>query len=117
MNKRFLALGRLKPGERNKTEAAYEEHLEARKQAGEVLWYKFEGLTFKLAPDTRYTPDFSVLLANGEFELHEVKGAKILFQPAAKVKTKVAAEMFPFRFIAVFPIPKKDGGGWKMEEI
>lgn len=117
MNKRFLALGRLKPGERNKTEAAYEQHLEARKQAGEVLWYKFEGITFKLAKDTRYTPDFAVLLANGEMELHEIKGAKAIFQSDAKVKIHVAAEMFPFRFIAIFPIPKKSGGGWEIMEF
>ncbi len=117
MNKKFLALGRMKAGERNKLEAAYERHLESRKQAGEVLWYKFEGMTFKLAKDTRYTPDFSVLLANGEMEMHEIKGAKAIFQSDAKVKIRVAANMFPFRFIAIFPIPKKDGGGFSYEEF
>jgi len=117
VNKRFQALGRLKPGERNKTEAAYEAHLEARRLAGEVLWYQFEGITFKLAKDCRYTPDFAVLLSNGEMEMHEVKGAKILFQPDAKVKTRIAAEQFPFRFIAVYAKPKKAGGGWEFEEF
>jgi hypothetical protein len=64
MNKKFLALGRMKSGERNKLEASYEQYLESRKQAGEIIWYKFEGMTFKLAKDTRYTPDFSIMLAN-----------------------------------------------------
>jgi len=32
------ALGRLKTGEMNKSEANYAKHLELRKQAGEILW-------------------------------------------------------------------------------
>lgn len=114
MNKRFLALGRLKAGERNKLEAAYERHLEARTNAGEVLWYSFEPMTFKLAKDTRYTPDFAVLLANGEMQLHEVKG---FWRDDGKIKIKVAAELFPFQFVAVYSIPKKDGGGFRYEEF
>lgn len=115
--KKLYALGRLKSGERNKTEAAYETFLEEQKQLGEVLWYKFEAMTFKLANDTRYTPDFIVMLSNGEIECREIKGSKAIFMCDAKVKIKVAAEMFPFRFIAVFPIPKKLGGGWRVEEF
>lgn len=115
--KKLYALGRLKPGERNKTEAAYERELERRKSQGEILWYRFEGMTFKLAKDTRYTPDFMVMLANGEIQAHEIKGAKAIFQCDAKAKIKVAAEMFPIRFIAIFPIAKKLGGGWTIEEF
>ncbi len=113
----LFALGRLKSGERNKTEAAYELYLESQKQAGEILWYAFEGMTFKLAKDTRYTPDFVVMLKNGELECREVKGAKAIFQCDAKAKIKIASEMFPIRFIAVFPIPKKLGGGWEIQEF
>lgn len=115
--KKLYALGRLKSGERNKTEAAYELFLEQQKQCGQILWYKFEAMTFKLANDTRYTPDFIVMLSNGEIECREIKGAKAIFLGDAKVKIKVAAEMFPFRFIAVFPIPKKLGGGWETLEF
>lgn len=114
MNKRFLALGRLKTGERNKLEASYERHLEARKQAGEVLWYKFEGMKFRLADKCSYCPDFAVLLANGEVELHETKSYWV---GGAKEKIKIAAELYPFRFIAVYAIPKKDGGGFRYEEF
>ena len=114
MNKKFLALGRMKSGERNRLEQAYEAHLEALKQAGEIQWYKFEGITFKLASDTRYTPDFMVMLPNGELECHECKS---IWRDDAKIKIKVAAEMFPFRFIAVYAKTKKEGGGFRSENF
>lgn len=114
MNKKFLALGRLKSGERNKLEASYEQYLECRKQAGEIQWYKFEGIKFKLADNCTYTPDFAVLLANGEIELHEVKS---IFRDDARVKIKVVAELYPFRFIAVYAVAKKEGGGFRYEEF
>ncbi|MCX3876357.1 hypothetical protein NAH03_02450 [Stenotrophomonas maltophilia] len=43
--RRVLALGRLKTGEMNKTEAAYAERLRALQAAGEVQWHRFEGIT------------------------------------------------------------------------
>ncbi len=97
--KRMQALGRLKQGAMNKSEAAYARILEMRKSAGEVLWYKFEGLKFRLADNTFYTPDFAVMLSSGAVELHEVKG---YWQDDAKVKIKVAAELYPFQFVAVY---------------
>ncbi len=114
MNKKFLALGRLKSGERNKLEASYEQHLESRKQAGEIIWYKFEGMTFKLAKDTRFTPDFSIMLANCEIELHECKS---IWRDDAKAKIKIASELYPFKFVAVYALPKKEGGGFRYEEF
>jgi hypothetical protein len=108
------ALGRLKTGERNKSEAAYEATLQARQIAGEVVWYRFEGVKLRLADNTFYTPDFAVMLANGHVELHEVKG---FWADDARVKIKVAADQYPFRFIAVTARPKRDGGGWKVEEF
>ncbi len=114
MNKKFLALGRMKAGELNKTETAYQQHLESLKQSGDILWYKFEGMTFKLAKDTRYTPDFMILNANGELECREVKS---LWRDDAKAKIKIASELFPIRFVAVYAQSKKDGGGWREEEF
>lgn len=107
-----LALGRLKTGERNKTEAAYERHLEERRAAGEVLWFRFEGLKLRLADNTFFTPDFAVMLASGQLEAHEVKG---FWHDDARVKIKIAAELYPFRFIAATVRKKKDGGGWNFE--
>jgi len=111
---RNFALGRLKTGEMNKTEAAYGRHLEERKHAGEVLWFCFEGLKFRLADNTFYTPDYPVLLADLSMEIHEVKG---FWQDDARVKIKVAASMFPFKFKAVTAKAKKAGGGWEVEEF
>ncbi|EGX16832.1 gp8 domain protein [Escherichia coli STEC_S1191] len=50
----------------NKTESAYCQHLEQRKRAGEIAWYRFEGIKLRLADNTFYTPDFAVMLATGE---------------------------------------------------
>lgn len=109
---RNLALGRLKTGERNKTEAAYEAHLAALVAAGSVAWFKFEGVKLRLADNTFYTPDFAVMRSDGLMEMHEVKG---FWADDARVKIKVAADLYPFRFLAVRAKPKKEGGGWSVE--
>lgn len=41
MNRRVLALGRLKSGQMNKSEAAYATALEAARIAQEIVWYAF----------------------------------------------------------------------------
>ncbi|HIH8842844.1 TPA: hypothetical protein ACYUPC_002972 [Escherichia coli] len=48
MRKQIQALGRLKTGQMNKTESAYCQHLELRKRAGEIVWYRFEGIKLRL---------------------------------------------------------------------
>lgn len=74
MRKTVQALGRLKAGQMNKTETAYAQELELRKRYGEIARYRFEGIKLRLADNTFYTPDFAVMLANGQLEMHEVKG-------------------------------------------
>ena len=81
---------------------------------GEVVWFRFEGVKLRLADNTFYTPDFAVMLADDTLEMHEAKGH---WEDDARAKVKVAAEMYPFRFIAVTRRPKKDGGGWEIEEF
>lgn len=110
--KPFYALGRLKVGTLNKTEAAYERDLRDAQSLGDILWYRFEGLKLRLADNTFYTPDFAVLAADGVLECHEVKG---WWADDARVKIKVASEQYPFRFKAVQALAKKHGGGWKVE--
>jgi hypothetical protein len=112
--RRLFALGRLKTGQMNQTEAAYELELRAQLQAGTILWYRFEGIKLRLADNTFYTPDFAVLNKHCEMELHEVKGH---WQDDARVKIKVAADQYPFAFVAVKPRAKKDGGGWVYEDF
>ena len=106
-----LALGRLKSGEMNKTEAAYAAHLDA---DPDIVWWKFEGLKLRLADKTFYSPDFFVMRRDGALEAHEVKG---FWEDDARVKIKVAASLYPFRFLALQPAAKKHGGGWKVEEF
>lgn len=89
--------GPAKVGVMNKTEAAYAATLDQRKYDGEVAWYRFEGMKFRLADNTFYTPDFVVLLADGALEAHEVKG---MWQDDARAKLKIAADMYPLRFVA-----------------
>ena len=112
MSKAMYALGRLKVGAMNKTEAAYDKHLALMQHAGEIQWRKFEGLKLRLADNTFFTPDFAVMAADGVMECHEVKG---FWLEDARAKIKIAADMYPFRFLAVRVKPKKEGGGWEIE--
>lgn len=114
MNKSFYGAGRLKSGVMNSTEASYDADLKSRQFSGEILWYKFEGMKFKLADNTFYSPDFAVMLSNGQIEIHEVKG---FWMDDARVKIKVAASLYPFKFIGVTKKSKKSGGGWQKEEF
>jgi hypothetical protein len=108
------ALGRLKVGTMNKTEAAYAATLDARRHAGEVAWFKFEGIKLRLADNTFYTPDFAVMLADGALEMHEVKG---FWQDDARAKIKIAAALFPLKFVGIQMKTKREGGGWLIEDF
>ncbi len=103
---------RRQPGVMNNLEADYALQLEARRLTGDVIAYAFDALKLRLADNTFYTPDFWVMLNNGEIEIHEVKGH---WEDDARVKIKVAAALFPFRFIAVTRPSKSIG--WKFEEF
>lgn len=111
--RQFLALGR-KPksatGKMNKTEAEWSRGLEDRRIAGDILWWGYEPIKVRIADNTFYTPDFMVVLANGELELHEVKGAFVMDD--ARLKWKVVAEHFPARLVWA---QKMKGGAWHIE--
>jgi hypothetical protein len=109
--KAIFALGRLKVGERNKTESDYEKVLITRQSCGEIVKYWFESWKFRLADNTFYTPDFVILMPDGELIAHEVKG---FMMDDANVKIKVAAELFPMPFYVVRKQAKKLGGGWSI---
>jgi hypothetical protein len=110
--KALQALGRLKAGTMNKSEAAYAAFLDSERVAGRVLWWRFEGLKLRLADNTFYTPDFAVMTGESLIECHEVKG---FWQDDARAKIKIAADQYPFRFVAATARPKKNGGGWNIE--
>ena len=114
MKPSILALGRMKAGQMNKTEAEYAEHLELLKRTGKIAWYRFEGMKFRLADNTFYTPDFAVMRSDGRLEMHEVKG---FWRDDARIKIKVAAEQYPIQFVAVKKKTGKEGHGWKIERF
>lgn len=108
------------PGNMNKTEERYErEVIQPRYTCDEIIWYGFEAMTFKLANDLRYTPDFIVQLADGTIEAHEVKAGKKDGKPLVEddslVKIKAAAEKFPIRFVMRWRL--KDTGAWAEREF
>lgn len=110
---RARARARPKFGEMNKTEAAYSSYLDALMAGREILWWKFEGMNLRLAPKTYLRIDFNVVLADGTLEMHEVKG---FMEDDALVKLKVAAELFPFRFVIV-KAANRQMTQWTFKEI
>lgn len=89
------ARGWVKRGTMNRTESAYATKLE---QDPTVLWWKYEGLKFRLADNTFYTPDFAVMRTDLSLEAHEVKG---FWQEAARTRIKIAADLYPLKFLAI----------------
>ena len=79
------------PGRMNQSEERYSKRLEARRMAGEIAWWGYECWKFRLADKTWYSPDFVVMLADGRFELHELKG---WMEGDAAVKLKVTSDLY-----------------------
>ena len=113
----LYALGRLKPGEMNKTEQAFSTHLEFLRLKGDVLWWKFGAVKLRIAPNTHITVDFAVLMSDGHLTMIEVKGHRALYQEDAKAKMKVAADAFPFKFFVAYPQGKLGASAWDIEEV
>jgi hypothetical protein len=102
----------------NKWETLYNDELKMSLQVGAIRWYDFEPMRLKLAEFTTdgeprtiwYTPDFGVMEKTGELWFAEVKG---FWREAARVRIKLAASKFPFRFVAI----TRDKCEWKKEEF
>lgn len=96
----------------NGVERRYAALLDARLSAGEIVWWKYEGMSFRLAElKCHFHPDFSMMLADGTIEIHETKGAYI--REDAWLKLKIAASMYPF----VFRKCVWDKGQWTITEV
>lgn len=105
------------PGVMNGLETAYSQMLEGRKLSGEIIDWWFEAFTFKLADDTRYTPDFALIFSDGHMEFIDVKSPAPI-DPKSLVKAKVAADKFwMFDFTIDQKQTKKNGGGFKRREF
>jgi hypothetical protein len=101
----------------NKWERAYAEHLNILIAAKEVRSWRFEAIRLRLADGAWFKPDFLVqprhvhAPGHSRLEFHEVKG---FWREAARVRIKVAAELYPeFVFIAV----TRKGGEWVRERF
>lgn len=108
--RKYIPPVRRTPGTMNKTESKYAGLLETMKRAGEIIDYRFEPLKFRLAKDTSYCPDFMVIFED-RIEMHEVKG---FWRDDARIKIKVAAEMYPFYLWKAMQLER---GQWKVEEF
>ncbi len=92
-------------------EREWAEYLAWLRLGGEIENWIYEGVTLKLANDTRYTPDFLVITKSGGIECHETKGH---MREAARVRLNVAAHDFPwFTFVLI----RKIKGEWVLEEV
>jgi hypothetical protein len=101
----------------NKTEERFAAGLQADKLAGEIVEWHFEALTFKLAADLRYTPDFVVFETDGSLTCIDVKGTGPI-DAKSIVKIKAAAERFYwFSWRQAVERIKKEGGGFTMQEF
>lgn len=95
------------PGKMNKTESLMAYELDLRQRAGEIKSWKFEAFKLRLADRTTYSPDFVIWHNDGSIECLETKG---FWQEDAKVKFKIARELFPmFRFTAL----RRTKAGWE----
>lgn len=111
------ALGRLAPGQLNKTEARFDAHLWRQQAVGAVLWHRAQCLSLKLADGCWFRTDFVILPADHVLTIVDVKGAKPMIEEDAKVKMKVAASIFPFRFAYAFPKSRAQECDWTLEYI
>lgn len=84
---------RTKQRKMNNTEQRMYNQLIAEKRAGVINDVSFEGITFKLADDTRYTPDFVVKTNEGSLRLLETKGGHIWED--GLLKFKIAMDKYP----------------------
>lgn len=113
-------------GEMNQTELDYAGYLDLLKIARLIVWWRFEGITLKLAGDLRLTIDFFVLNSDSILECHDTKAAitktlksgrqvrRALVTDDGRDKLKMAAGLYPFDFFKCF---KDAQGNWVKELV
>jgi hypothetical protein len=88
------------------------EFLEPMRLGGEIQWWAYEPMRFRIGGSAFYKPDFVVVDGNGQVVAYETKG---VWREAAKVRIRVAADRFPWvHFIAVQVSPR---GGFDYESF
>lgn len=97
---------RIKEKGMNKTEKEFSKILDSALASGEIARWQFEEVTLKIAPSTRYIPDFVAVMPTGTWQVFEIKGH---LEDDAAVKFKAAAEKYPE---ISFHMLKKQNGQW-----
>lgn len=93
----------------NRTEKARAIELEAMRRAGKIAAWWYERWTFKLADDTRYTPDLIVQENDGSLRAEEIKG---FLREDANVKMKIFAALFPLPLTVLY----RKNGEWETKK-
>jgi hypothetical protein len=109
----LYALGRIAKGKMNGTEKAYAQRLEVLKHDGAIIDWKFHVLRVRLADNTYYEPDFIVMTAERELQIHETKGS--FTTDKGQIKVKLCAEVLPW--FRVFKCSKQNDGSWVIQEF
>lgn len=95
----------------NKTELAFASYLQVR-FPGHVIDH--EPIKIKLANGVLYIPDFFICDGT-QPTAFEVKG---FMRDDAAAKIKIAASKFRWiKFVLVFKLTKKQGGGWELQHV
>lgn len=79
---------------RSRLEAKYAAYLATKKLLREISDWWYEPTKFDIGAGMRYTPDFGVLMPNGDIQYHEVKGWN-RSNVASRMRWKLAAEKYP----------------------
>jgi hypothetical protein len=100
---------------RSKLQAAWAEHLEDERRAGNLRLVLEEPISLRLAERTWYRPDFLVLTEDWGIEIHEVKGH---WEDDSRAKWKIAAELH--RWATFLAITRRGNRrahcGWSIEQ-
>lgn len=104
------SLGRVRTRKVDAAIEAYGELLATLRLRGDVLWFRANPIKLRLADETYYGPNFAVMVASGHLEMHHVVDAA---KNESLTTVKIAAEQFPFRFVAVH---RDDSCEWKFQE-
>lgn len=97
---------------RSGEELEYAGYLTRRKASGEILKADYQPERLRIGEGAYYTPDFRIQHADKSIEFIEIKGGHI--REASLVRIKAAALIHPYIFSMWQKLPKKHGGGWRL---
>lgn len=110
-------------------ERAFMVRLQEAMNRGEVMWWRYQPFSLRLAEGARYTPDYATVERGGLIVLYEVKGTGGFKATnfgrggtrgdgsRSRLAFLSAVEEYPmYRFRTAFQRRKKDGGGFLVED-